>query len=221
MATKITYTDKIKSVDLPNPAEEKFRADDANEIKTVVNSHADDIDQVNLDVAAVESDITTIQSDITNLDADITTIQSDITELDSRLDNAETDISTLETEINNKIEIGGDIGGTIINPIIDNEAITNAKLAHIPTNRIKGRANSGNGIVEDLTVPEIKDMLSIDQIDNTSDEDKPISTAQATEFDNKIDKNVGATYTTNVLTTVTQTEYNALTPDANTLYFIV
>ena len=81
MATKITYTDKVKSVNLPNPANEIFRAVDANELKTVVNSHADDIDQINLDVAAVESDITTIQDDITNIDSSITTIQSDLTTL--------------------------------------------------------------------------------------------------------------------------------------------
>ena len=69
MATKITYTDKVKTVDLPNPAVEKFRADDANEVKTVVNSHADDIDQINLDVAAVESDIVNIESDILALES--------------------------------------------------------------------------------------------------------------------------------------------------------
>ena len=81
MATKITYTDKVKTVNLPNPANEIFRSVDANELKTVVNSHADDIDQINLDVAAVESDITTIQDDITNIDSSITTIQSDLTTL--------------------------------------------------------------------------------------------------------------------------------------------
>jgi len=69
MATKITYTDKVKSVDIPNPAVEKFRADDANEIKVVVNSHADDIDTINLDVAAVESDIINIESDILALES--------------------------------------------------------------------------------------------------------------------------------------------------------
>ena len=69
MATKITYTDKVKTVDLPNPAVEKFRADDANEVKTVVNLHADDIDTINLDVAAVESDIINIESDILALES--------------------------------------------------------------------------------------------------------------------------------------------------------
>lgn len=43
----------------------------------------------------------------------------------------------------------------------------------------------------------------------------------ATDISNRIQKNIGATYTTNTVTTLTQAEYAALTPDANTLYFIV
>lgn len=44
--------------------------------------------------------------------------------------------------------------------------------------------------------------------------------ASATE--NKISKNVGPTYTTNAIVTLTQAEYDAiLTKDASTLYFIV
>lgn len=142
----------------------------------------------------------------------------------------DTAITSLESD---KVEIGGDIGGTITSPTINNNAITNAKLADIPTNRIKGRSSAGSGDVEDLTVPQTKTMLAIDQVDNTSDADKPISIATAdalntldldlTSLDNaKISKNVGTTYTTNALTTVTQAEYDAIpTHDANTIYFIV
>lgn len=38
---------------------------------------------------------------------------------------------------------------------------------------------------------------------------------------NKISKSEGATYTTNAIVTLTQAEYDAITPDTNTLYFIV
>jgi hypothetical protein len=42
------------------------------------------------------------------------------------------------------------------------------------------------------------------------------------EINSKISKHVGATYTTNAIQTVTQSEYDAIgTPDANTLYFII
>lgn len=155
-------------------------------------------------------------------------------------------ITSLESD---KVELGGDIGGTITSPTINNNAITNAKLADIPTNRIKGRSTSGNGDVEDLTVPQTKLMLSLDQVDNTSDLNKPMSTAVAdalnlidldlinldanitanetaiinntVAINERIPINVGTTYTTDALATVTQAEYDALTPNATTIYFIV
>jgi len=136
------------------------------------------------------------------------------------------------TNMQTKVELGGDIGGDINNPTVNDGAITNAKLSDMPTNRIKGRATSGNGDVEDLTAPQTKQMLSLDNVDNTSDLNKPLSTATATALnlldmdltglDNvKISKNVGTTYTTNALTTVTQSEYDSLTPDSATIYFII
>jgi hypothetical protein len=49
-----------------------------------------------------------------------------------------------------------------------------------------------------------------------------VSFSVTDELNNKISKHVGATYTTNAIQTVTQSEYDAIgTPDANTLYFII
>jgi len=43
-----------------------------------------------------------------------------------------------------------------------------------------------------------------------------------TAISNRIEKNIGTTYTTNALTTLTQAEYDAIdTPDATTIYFII
>ena len=42
-----------------------------------------------------------------------------------------------------------------------------------------------------------------------------------TTVSNFLEKNTGTTYNTNNLMTVTQAEYDALTPDADTIYFIV
>lgn len=43
-----------------------------------------------------------------------------------------------------------------------------------------------------------------------------------TAIGNRIEKNIGTTYTTNALTTVTQAEYDAIdAPDATTIYFII
>ena len=51
---------------------------------------------------------------------------------------------------------------------------------------------------------------------------KGVTSAIQTQIDSKIAKNVGATYTTNAITTVTSAEYTALgVKDPNTLYFII
>lgn len=249
MATKITYTDKVKTVDLPNPAVEKFRADDANEVKAVVNSNADELNSLDgTNIELIKGGGVVIDAAVTDLYASKVDSVNGDTSNDIVLDGNDIDWNnnsgiTVKSKIESldlgvlgntisKVELGGDIGGSVSNPTINDEAITNAKLAHIATNRIKGRSAAGNGDVEDLTVPQTKSMLSIDQVDNTSDADKPISIATAdalnildldlTSLDSaKISKNVGTTYTTNALNTVTQAEYDALTPDATTIYFIV
>ena len=48
-----------------------------------------------------------------------------------------------------------------------------------------------------------------------------LSNSDWSAFNNKIAKDIGATYTTNAVKTVTAAEYAALTPNAQTLYFIV
>jgi len=56
---------------------------------------------------------------------------------------------------------------------------------------------------------------------NISTNASNIST-NVTAISNRIEKNVGTTYTTNALTTVTQAEYDAIdTPDSSTIYFII
>ena len=47
---KITYADKVQGQVNPAPIEEKYTADDANEVKTAVNAHADQIDINEIDI---------------------------------------------------------------------------------------------------------------------------------------------------------------------------
>jgi hypothetical protein len=47
------------------------------------------------------------------------------------------------------------------------------------------------------------------------------SSSISSSVDNKIAKDTGTTYNTYAIKSVTQAEYDALTPDANTLYFII
>ena len=60
---------------------------------------------------------------------------------------------------------------------IQTGVVTNAKLASVPTLTIKGKDTTGTGAPKDLTVTEVKTMLAINNVDNTSDANKPVSTA--------------------------------------------
>lgn len=76
---------------------------------------------------------------------------------------------------------------------IDSGVVTNAKLADMPTATLKGRTAAGTGVAQDLTVAQVRTMLSINNVDNTSDLSKPISTATQTALNDKLDASeVGA-----------------------------
>jgi Repeat of unknown function (DUF5907) len=47
---------------------------------------------------------------------------------------------------------GGDLSGTYPNPVVGNDKVTFAKMQNIDTNKILGRATSGTGNIEELTV---------------------------------------------------------------------
>jgi hypothetical protein len=67
-----------------------------------------------------------------------------------------------------------------------------------------------------------KTAVGLGNVDNTSDANKPISTATQTALDGKIAKSTGTTYNVYTLSALTQAEYDAIvTPDADTLYFII
>lgn len=69
--------------------------------------------------------------------------------------------------------------------VIDDNTFANAKLAQMATKTYKGRTSSGTGNAEDVSVANLKTDLSLDNVDNTSDANKPVSTAQQTALDLK------------------------------------
>ena len=68
---------------------------------------------------------------------------------------------------------------------IDANVVTNDKLATMAANTLKGRTGSTGG-PNDLTVAQVKTMLAISNVDNTSDANKPVSTATQTALDAKV-----------------------------------
>ena len=67
-----------------------------------------------------------------------------------------------------------------------------------------------------------KTAVGLGNVDNTSDANKPVSTATQTALDGKIAKSTGTTYNVYTLSALTQAEYDAIgTKDADTIYFII
>ena len=85
-------------------------------------------------------------------------------------------------------------------------SIANSQLAQMPTKTIKGNNTAGTANADDLTVAEVKSMLALENVDNTSDANKPVSTAQQSALDLKVDKVAGKALSTNDYSDAEQTK---------------
>lgn len=81
--------------------------------------------------------------------------------------------------------------GSTVNTIATN-VVSNTKLADMANSTLKGRATAGTGDPEDLTATQVKTILALvkgdvglGNVDNTSDVNKPVSTAQQAALDLK------------------------------------
>jgi hypothetical protein len=96
---------------------------------------------------------------------------------------------------------------------------------------MSNRANNSLVLVEDAHAnltnnphSVTKSQVGLGNVDNTSDADKPISTANQGALDLKVSSNTtgvtGADAISNMMS-LTQAEYDAITPNASTFYVIV
>lgn len=74
-------------------------------------------------------------------------------------------------------------GGTALNVVSGH--ITLARMANLATDTFIGRDTAGTGVPEALSVATVKTMLSLNNVDNTADTAKPVSTVQQTALDLK------------------------------------
>lgn len=77
------------------------------------------------------------------------------------------------------------VSGTGTSWVIDNGAVTLAKQANLAANSIIGNNTGSSAAPLALTVSQVKTMLSLGNVDNTSDASKPVSTAQQTALNMK------------------------------------
>lgn len=89
-------------------------------------------------------------------------------------------------------------------------AVSNVANAAVPNTRTV----AGKALSADVTL--VKGDVGLGNVDNTSDSAKPVSTATQTALNGKVSGLNGVTG----LWKGTQAAYNALTPDANTVYII-
>jgi hypothetical protein len=103
-------------------------------------------------------------------------------------------------------------------PIVDASVSTTKK---INVSQVKALAPVQSVASKTGEVTLVKGDVGLGNVDNTADADKPVSTATQTQLNNKISTYDGTTYDVTALAAVTQAEYDALTPSATTLYFII
>lgn len=99
---------------------------------------------------------------------------------------------------------------------IDAAAVSNAKLANMTTKTYKGRTAGTTGDPEDVAVATLKTDLALNNVDNTTDAGKPVSTATQTALNLKANL-AGPTFTGTVtLPGATITDATDLTISATT-----
>lgn len=69
---------------------------------------------------------------------------------------------------------------------IKDKSIQNSKLSNMAANTIKGSVSGGTP--SDLSTSQVRLMLNINNVNNTSDADKPVSTATQSALNGKVDK---------------------------------
>lgn len=94
-------------------------------------------------------------------------------------------IKPLPTKVkgSTQISVTGTNGHLVL--AVPDGTITNVLVANMATKTFKGRTSTGTGVPEDLSISTVKTDLSINNVDNTTDANKPVSTATQTALDLK------------------------------------
>jgi hypothetical protein len=110
--------------------------------------------------------------------------------------------TTLETKLNG-IEAGADVtdatnvnaAGAVMNSdyspshsiLVQQSGTGSPTVLQVGNNTLVGRLSGGGSAIDDLSASDVRTLLSIGNVDNTSDSNKPISTATQTALNGKLD----------------------------------
>lgn len=89
-------------------------------------------------------------------------------------------------------------------------ASTTLSLSNMAANTLKGNNTGSAAAPADLTATQVKTLLSLNNVDNTSDANKPISTATQAALDAKLDDSQAGAFGLSVLATATSAAGTAL-----------
>lgn len=138
-------------------------------------------------VGTVEGEVVALDSAVSGLDTRVTAVEGSVGTLNANVVTLQSDVSSMQTEI-----------GTIESELVNvNSAIAAKYDASNPANYVDATAAAAAAPVQSVagktgTVTLSKSDVGLNNVDNTSDANKPISTATATALSGKLDLSGGS-----------------------------
>lgn len=171
------------------------------------------IASIETQISSVETKTNSLNTQLNEVNTQLSDVKTKITSIDTELDSANDKIDSIETKLNSTEEKITSIEENI------NSTEENINLIKEDITSIEGSVNSINTKLDDIddytingkkinTNPTItKDDINLNNVDNTSDFDKPISNAAQEALDNKLDKITNYSHVTK-----TQIEVDIISP---------
>ena len=160
-------------------------ATNVTNIGTNATNIATNTTDISTNTSAISTNTLEIAKNTTNIATNTTNIAtntSDINALDSR-------VTTNELNIADKAKIADVVLKADYSPshslLVQQSSTGSPSAVTVGNNTLIGRKNSGSSEIEDLNATEVKEILLLNNVDNTSDLNKPISTATQLALDLK------------------------------------
>lgn len=233
ISNKIVLTQNTNTIDIDINESNLAISSEITSINTSITSINSQISTINSEITSINSQLSSQASSISTINSEITAINSSISSINTQLSSNTTSINTINTEITaintsltnlqnqiNKLDIltaKGDLltfDGTNYQKLAVG---TDGQVLSADSTQPKGikwttPASASVTSVNTKTGAVVLDKTDIGlaNVDNTSDLNKPISTATQTALNNKVDKVTGMGLSTNDYTNAEKTKLAGL-----------